>query len=59
MGFSKKDFAYPKSIYTVKDCIFAITNKDNIVLDYFAGSGTTAQAVVLLIMKIMGIENLF
>lgn len=48
MGFSKKDFAYPKSIYTVKDCIFAITNKDNIVLDYFAGSGTTAQAVVLL-----------
>lgn len=27
MGFSKKDFAYPKSIYTVKDCIFAVTNK--------------------------------
>lgn len=48
MGFTKEDFEYPKSVYTVKDCVYAISNKEGIVLDYFAGSGTTAQAVMLL-----------
>ena len=39
---------YPKSIYLVLDCIFAglNNNKNEIVLDYFAGSGTTAHAVI-------------
>ena len=48
MGFTKDDFEYPKSVYTVKDCVYAISRKDSIVFDYFAGSGTTAQAVMLL-----------
>ena len=48
MGFTKEDFEYPKSVHTVKDCIYAVSGKDSIVLDYFAGSGTTAQAVMLL-----------
>jgi len=48
LGFSPNDFAYPKSIYTVKDCVFAISDKQSIVLDYFAGSGTTAQSVMML-----------
>lgn len=48
MGFTKEDFEYPKSVYTVKDCVYAISRKDSIVFDYFAGSGTTAQAVMLL-----------
>ena len=41
-------FPYPKSLYTVEDCIRAIThNKDSaIILDYFAGSGTTGHAVL-------------
>jgi adenine-specific DNA-methyltransferase len=41
-------FSYPKSIYTVKDSIFAGLNneKEAIILDYFAGSGTTAHAVI-------------
>ena len=40
-------FSYPKSLYTVKDCIKAIIhNKDDIILDYYAGSGTTAHAVL-------------
>lgn len=48
MGFTKEDFEYPKSVYTVKDCVYAVSSKDSIVFDYFAGSGTTAQAVMLL-----------
>jgi len=41
-------FLYPKSIFTVKDCIDAGLNnsKEAFVLDYFAGSGTTAHAII-------------
>lgn len=44
----KHEFSYPKSLYTVKDCIDAGTNneKEGIILDFFAGSGTTAHAVI-------------
>lgn len=43
-------FPYPKSIYTVFDCIRACTkhNKNAIIVDFFAGSGTTLNAVNLL-----------
>lgn len=43
-------FSYPKSLYTVQDTIEAIThsNKRAYVLDYFAGSGTTAHATLSL-----------
>ena len=41
-------FAYPKSLYTVRDAIDACTweTDEPIVLDYFAGSGTTAHAAI-------------
>lgn len=41
-------FSYPKSIYTVKDCIDAGLNNSNkgYILDYFSGSGTTAHATI-------------
>ncbi len=41
-------FTYPKSIFTNIDCIHAGTNlsKNPIVLDYFAGSGTSGHAVI-------------
>lgn len=41
-------FSFPKSIYTVEDCIKAVVhNKDKaIILDFFAGSGTTGHAVL-------------
>ena len=45
MGFSKM-FDYPKSLYTVYDSIYASTGSDGIVLDYFAGSGTTGHATI-------------
>ena len=41
-------FPFPKSLYTVYDCVFAVArNRLNaIVLDFFAGSGTTGHAVM-------------
>ena len=46
----EKRFTYPKSIYAVHDTIrFFIANKPNaLILDFFAGSGTTLHAVNLL-----------
>ncbi len=45
-----KQFGYPKSIHNVYDSIFTIVgkNKDGVVIDYFAGSGTTAHATIKL-----------
>ena len=43
-------FTFPKSLYAVKDTIAALTydKPDALVLDFFAGSGTTLHATVLL-----------
>lgn len=46
MGFPEDDFDYPKSIHTVSDCVKAVSKENSLVLDYFAGSGTTAQAAI-------------
>lgn len=45
-----KRFTFPKSLYAVHDAVrFFVANKPNaIVLDFFAGSGTTGHAVNLL-----------
>ncbi|MFA5784240.1 MAG: site-specific DNA-methyltransferase, partial [Phycisphaerae bacterium] len=40
-------FQYPKSPYAVEQCLRIMTTKRNaVILDFFAGSGTTAQAVM-------------
>lgn len=39
-------FDYPKSLYTVEDNIIIGAGETDLVLDYFAGSGTTGHAVV-------------
>lgn len=46
----RRHFDYPKSLYAVEDALrFLIgTNKQAIVLDFFAGSGTTTHAVMRL-----------
>lgn len=40
-------FTYPKSLWAVYDCVFAATESDKnaLVMDFFAGSSTTAHAV--------------
>lgn len=48
-------FPFPKSLYLVEDCIQAVLHqKDAIVLDFFAGSGTTGHAVLRLNQKDSG-----
>ncbi len=46
----KRDFDYPKPVSLIKEVIKGATffkkDKEAIVLDFFAGSGTTAQAVL-------------
>ncbi len=44
--FSQKTFSFPKPKNLIEKFVFAATNKDSIVLDSFAGSGTTAHAVL-------------
>ena len=44
----QKSFSYPKSLYTVLDTLKIMTNKDDIILDFHAGSGTTGHAVLAL-----------
>lgn len=40
-------FPYPKSIYLVEDCLrVSSLRKNDTVLDYFGGSGTTAHAAI-------------
>lgn len=46
MGISKEMFQFPKSLYTVQECINVTQDKNSIVLDYFAGSGTTGHAII-------------
>jgi adenine-specific DNA-methyltransferase len=41
----KTMFNYAKPVELIKQLLFVSTQKDSIVLDFFAGSGTTGQAV--------------
>lgn len=42
------EFNYAKSVFTVEDFIYLHPNKSAIVLDFFAGSGTTGHALLKL-----------
>lgn len=48
--FLDRRFTFPKSLYAVQDCMyFFVANKPNaLIVDFFAGSGTTLHAVNLL-----------
>jgi adenine-specific DNA-methyltransferase len=54
--FGRSVFTYPKSIYAVTDAIYVggASNNDAVVVDYFAGSGTTGHAVIALNRKYGG-----
>lgn len=43
----KKKFDFAKSLYAVMDCLqVAMIKRNNLTIDFFAGSGTTAHAVI-------------
>ena len=46
LGLDPKWFDYPKPVSLLKILIEASTEPDSIILDFFAGSGTTGQAVM-------------
>ncbi len=46
LGSSKNDFPQPKAVEYIKAIIRTMQNHNGIVLDFFAGSGTTGQAVL-------------
>lgn len=52
-----KLFEGPKPVPLISDLIKIGTKKDSLVLDFFAGSGTTAEAVVYLNNKDSGCRN--
>ncbi|HJX50722.1 hypothetical protein A2Y85_07020 [candidate division WOR-3 bacterium RBG_13_43_14] len=39
-------FSYPKSLYAVLDTLKIMTKDDDLILDFFAGSGTTGHATL-------------
>jgi adenine-specific DNA-methyltransferase len=47
---SSQAFSFPKSVYAVRDCLAAVvrTKPDALIVDAFAGSGTTFHATCLL-----------
>ena len=46
--FGEKVFEYPKPVDLIKDLLALTTDNDSIILDFFAGSGTTGEAVLKL-----------
>ncbi|MDE6427212.1 MAG: site-specific DNA-methyltransferase [Ruminococcus sp.] len=44
--FGGKPFSYPKPLELIITIMQKVTKKNSIILDFFAGSGTTAQAVL-------------
>ncbi len=48
---SKVPFSFPKPIALVKEILMRVSDNEATILDFFAGSGTTAQAVMELNMS--------
>lgn len=43
--FGEKIFETPKPLGLIEDLVFSLSEKDSIIIDFFAGTGTTAHAV--------------
>lgn len=52
--FGASVFDHPKPLMLVERCIEIATDNDSIVLDFFSGSATTAQAIMKLNQKLGG-----
>lgn len=42
----KEEVSYPKPLYLIKDIMQILSDKESIILDFFAGSGTTGHATL-------------
>ncbi len=47
----RKAFSFPKSVYTVLDTVKLMSSNDDIVMDFYSGSATTAHAILELNSK--------
>jgi adenine-specific DNA-methyltransferase len=56
--FGKKIFSYPKSPYLIRDVIQITTEPNDLILDFFAGSGTTAAVSLTMERRFIGIEQM-
>ncbi len=56
--FGEKVFSYPKSPYLIRDVIQITTNKGELVLDFFGGSGTTAAVAHRMERQYITIEQM-
>jgi len=56
--FGKKAFSYPKSPYLIRDVIQITTEPNDLILDFFAGSGTTAAVSLTMGRRFIGIEQM-
>lgn len=45
LGFSS-EFDFPKPVQLIRQCLSLATEEEDIILDFFSGSGTTAHAVM-------------
>lgn len=52
--FGEKRFSYPKPLEFIMEILQGVTDDNSTVLDFFAGSGTTGQAVLELNKKLGG-----
>lgn len=48
LGFGNQDFPFPKSVDLIKHIFFIANNRKGLYLDFFAGSGTTLHALMVL-----------
>ena len=46
LNLKVREDLYPKSVHTVGDSVHLSADSDSLILDYFAGSGTTGHAVI-------------
>jgi adenine-specific DNA-methyltransferase len=58
LGFNRELFGSPKPEILIKTLIEITTNKDDLVLDYHLGSGTTAAVAHKLNRRYIGIEQM-
>jgi adenine-specific DNA-methyltransferase len=57
-AFGNKVFSYPKSPFLIRDVLQISTKKNDIVLDFFGGSGTTAAVAKEMNRQFLTIEQM-